>query len=73
MGVLLCSPHGDTLQLTVKLHFRTTNNEAEYEAVLAGLQAAKHFGASRVIIHSDSQLVDQQTKCTFEVCNDRMR
>ncbi|XP_074570542.1 uncharacterized protein LOC141827199 [Curcuma longa] len=62
VGVVLSSPHGDTLQLAVKLHFRATNNEAEYEAVLAGLQAARHLGAQRVIIHSDSQLVDQQTK-----------
>ncbi|XP_074574071.1 uncharacterized protein LOC141830566 [Curcuma longa] len=50
-----------------------TNNEAEYEAVLAGLQAARHLGALRVIIHSDSQLVDQQTKGTFEVHNDCLK
>ncbi|XP_042396725.1 uncharacterized protein LOC121986859 [Zingiber officinale] len=34
-----------------------TNNDAEYEALLAGLQAARHVGAARVIIYSDSQLV----------------
>ncbi|XP_074556284.1 uncharacterized protein LOC141812149 [Curcuma longa] len=50
-----------------------TNNEAEYEAVLAGLQAAWHMGASKVVIHSDSQLVDQQIKGTFEVHNERLK
>ncbi|XP_042441470.1 uncharacterized protein LOC122026830 [Zingiber officinale] len=43
-----------------------TNNEAEYEALLAGLQAARHVGAARVIIYSDSQLETQQVVGNFE-------
>ncbi|XP_075521548.1 uncharacterized protein LOC142554756 [Primulina tabacum] len=49
-----------------------TNNEAEYEAVLEGLQAAREVGASRVIIYSDSQLVTQQIKGTYEAKNEKM-
>ena len=59
VGVLVISPQGDILQLAVRLNFRATNNEAEYEALLAGLPAARHVGAARVIIYSDSQLVTQ--------------
>ncbi|XP_042437266.1 uncharacterized protein LOC122023266 [Zingiber officinale] len=70
VGILLISPQGDILQLAVQLNFRATNNEAEYEALLAGLQAAWHIGAARVIIYSDSQLVTQQVVGNFEVtCN----
>ncbi|XP_042426235.1 uncharacterized protein LOC122014118 [Zingiber officinale] len=35
VGILLISPQGDILQLAVRLNFRATNNEAEYEALLA--------------------------------------
>ncbi|XP_074556260.1 uncharacterized protein LOC141812118 [Curcuma longa] len=73
VGVLLCSPQGETLHLAVKLQFWATNNEAEYEALLTGLQAAQHVGATRVVVHSDSQLVDQQIKGTFEIRNDRLK
>ncbi|XP_074590619.1 uncharacterized protein LOC141846475 [Curcuma longa] len=73
VGVKLNSPLGDTLQLTVKLQIRAINNEAEYEAILAGLQVTRHLGATRVIIHSDSQLVDQQIKGTFEIRNERLK
>ena len=34
-----------------------TNNEAEYEAVLKGLNLAKAAGASSVVIHYDLQVV----------------
>ena len=40
-GVLLKSPGGETVRLMYKLEFVTTNNTAEYEALLLGLKAAK--------------------------------
>ena len=59
--------------LAVRLNFRATNNEAEYEALLAGLQAARHVGTSRVVIYSDSQLVTQQVTRHFEANNEKMQ
>jgi len=38
---LLRSPKGDTIECAVHLQFSTTNDEAEYEAVLLGLDLAK--------------------------------
>ncbi|XP_042423234.1 uncharacterized protein LOC122010827 [Zingiber officinale] len=73
VGVLLISPQGDILQLAVRLNFRSTNNEAEYEALLAGLQASRHVGAARVIIYSDSQLVTQQVADNFVVNCDKLQ
>ncbi|XP_073129182.1 uncharacterized protein [Henckelia pumila] len=57
VGVLLISPQGDDIRLAVRLDFRASNNEAEYEAVLIGLRAAKQVGAARIHLYSDSQLV----------------
>ena len=54
IGILLISPREDKLQLSVRLNYRATNNEAEYEALIAGVQAARHVRASRVYIYSNS-------------------
>ncbi|XP_042467469.1 uncharacterized protein LOC122050644 [Zingiber officinale] len=45
----------------------------EYDALLAGLQAACHVGAARVIIYSDSQLVTQQVTGNFEINCDKLQ
>ncbi|XP_075515299.1 uncharacterized protein LOC142549938 [Primulina tabacum] len=72
VGVVLVSPSEEKIKLALRIDSRVTNNEAEYEAVLAGLQAAREVGASRVIIYSDSQLVTQQVKGTYEAKNEKM-
>ncbi|XP_073130781.1 uncharacterized protein [Henckelia pumila] len=48
VGVFLISPRGDEIRLAVRLEFRASNNEAEYEALLIGLRAAKQVAAARV-------------------------
>ena len=73
IGILLISPKEDRLQLSIRLNYRATNNEAEYEALIAGLQAARHVGAVRVLIYSDSQLAAQQLSGNFEINNDRLK
>ncbi|XP_073137642.1 uncharacterized protein [Henckelia pumila] len=73
VGVLLISPHGDEIRLAVRLDFRASNNEAEYEAVLIGLRAAKQAGAARVHLYSDSQLVAQRVNGTYEVKNEKLK
>jgi Tfp pilus assembly protein PilZ len=57
VGVALVSLDGEKFQYAIKLDFVTTNNEAEYEAVLAGLSIAREMGAKNVEIRSDSQVV----------------
>jgi ribonuclease HI len=57
VGVTLASPDGEKFPYAIKLDFVTTNNEAEYEAVLAGLSMAGEMGAKNVEIRSNSQVV----------------
>ena len=42
---MLRSLEGDKIECMVRLDFTTTNNESEYEALLAGLDLAKAAGA----------------------------
>ena len=49
-GIVLLSPEGDKIECMVHLDFPTTNNEAEYEALVAGLNLAKAAGAASVVL-----------------------
>uniref|UniRef100_A0A2N9FLD8 Uncharacterized protein n=1 Tax=Fagus sylvatica TaxID=28930 RepID=A0A2N9FLD8_FAGSY len=55
------------------LRFRATNNEAEYEALLAGLKLSKSMGIKALTIKSDSQLIVGQVKGEYEAKEDRMK
>lgn len=44
VGVVSISPSKQTTKLSYKLNFQVTNNIAEYEALLLGLNAAKDMG-----------------------------
>ncbi|XP_042460231.1 uncharacterized protein LOC122043701 [Zingiber officinale] len=61
------------MQLAIRLNFRATNNEVEYEALLAGLQAAWHVSTAWVVIYSDSQQIAQQVAGNFEANSDKLQ
>jgi len=51
---------------------RATNNEAEYQAAIAGLEAALALGASCVSLRMDSELVVRQLEHRYRVRNPRL-
>jgi ribonuclease HI len=51
----------------------TTNNEAEYRALLLGLRAARTLGTQELHWASDSQLVVRQMTGEYKVQNERLR
>ena len=55
--IILKSPKGDKLKYAARLQYQTTDNEAEYEAFLKGLELAKSLGTESVVIQGDSQLI----------------
>jgi ribonuclease HI len=56
-GFVLTSPKGDKLQYVQQMHFRASNNIAEYEALVHGLKLAKEIGIRRILCFGDSDLV----------------
>ena len=64
---------GDEIECMVHLDFPTTNNEVEYEALIAGLDLAKATKAVSVIIHCDSQVVTNQVNGDYECKGERMK
>ena len=67
IGVLLIAPDDSYIPLAFKLHFRVSNNEAEYEACIARLEAALELGAKRLDVIGDSNLVVSQAKGDWKV------
>ena len=71
-GLILTSPEGIDIEYALRFRFHTSNNEAEYEAVIAGLNLFHSLEVDRLEICSDSQLVVRQIEDTYEAKSGRM-
>ena len=57
VGTVLISPEGNHCPFKAKLSFDCTNNVAEYEACVMGLQAAIEKKIKKLTVYGDSALV----------------
>ena len=57
IGALLIARANSHIPLAFKLRFRVSNNEEEYEACIAGLEAALELRVKRLDVIRDSNLV----------------
>ncbi|XP_075640233.1 uncharacterized protein LOC142611975 [Castanea sativa] len=73
MGLVLVSPEGLTFEKSLRLGFSAINNEAEYEALLVGMDMVQKMGGKTVQIFSDSQLVMGQVEGKLEARDPRMQ
>ncbi|XP_022157610.1 uncharacterized protein LOC111024267 [Momordica charantia] len=71
-GILLLAPDGMRFEYALRFNFWTSNNEAEYETLLAGLRVAKGLGATHIKVFNDSQLVVNQIKEEYKAKDSRM-
>ena len=55
----MISPSKENIHLSYKLDFKTTNNIAEYEALLLGVKASKEMGIMCIRIFGDADLIIQ--------------
>ncbi|KAL0355959.1 UNVERIFIED_CONTAM: hypothetical protein Sradi_4042800 [Sesamum radiatum] len=65
-GIVITSPQGEDLEFAIKFDFKASNNEVEYEAVVAGMKMAHETGARHLLAYSDSQLVVKQIEGVYE-------
>ena len=71
-GLILTSPEGIDIEYALRFGFHASNNEAEYKAVIAGLNLAYSLEADQLEVCSDSQLVVRQIEDTYEAKSGRM-
>ena len=66
-------PEGKTIPMAKKLDFKVTNNMAEYEAYIYGVEAALVAGAKDLLVYGDSLLVISQANEEWEVKEERLK
>ncbi|XP_077232510.1 uncharacterized protein LOC143869838 [Tasmannia lanceolata] len=66
-GLVLTGPDNFTIDYALRFGFRASNNEAEYEALLAGMNLAVQTGAQILKAYCDSQLKSSIENKTAEV------
>ncbi|XP_076939919.1 uncharacterized protein LOC143608896 [Bidens hawaiensis] len=71
-GLNLKVPEGHEFTYAIRLDFKSTNNEEEFEAFLAGLRIAKNFRAKYLEAHVDSMLLANHIEGAYEAKDDKM-
>ena len=59
--------------MVIQLRFTTTNNEAEYEAMISGINMAREMGVKNLEVRSDSQVVVGHVWGEYEARGDKMK
>ncbi|MFQ6036952.1 MAG: phosphoribosylglycinamide formyltransferase [Sedimentisphaerales bacterium] len=70
---ILSDPAGTRLQAKAFFIGRTTNNVAEYTAIIKALQTAKEIGAKELTVFSDSELLVRQINGKYKVKSEQIR
>ncbi|KAK3000813.1 hypothetical protein RJ639_021766 [Escallonia herrerae] len=72
VGLILISPAKFKIEYALCFDFQASNNEAEYEALLAGIRLAHSLRVDSLSVHSDSQLVVNHILGEYEARDERM-
>ncbi|MCP3677578.1 MAG: ribonuclease HI family protein [Deltaproteobacteria bacterium] len=68
-GVVIMNGEGEVVKRSGKYLGVTTNNVAEYEALILGLENASEMGGRTIAIFADSELMVKQVKGEYRVKN----
>lgn len=66
LGVVICDEHGNELEAFGETLGNATNNQAEYRALLRGLERAARYG-NVIEIRTDSELLARQLSGAYRV------
>nr|GEV59537.1 reverse transcriptase domain-containing protein [Tanacetum cinerariifolium] len=71
-GIILTNPEGVEFTYALRFQFTASNNEAEYEALVAVLRIAAQMGVKNVQVNVESKLVANQVLGTYVAKEDNM-
>ncbi|KAK0584674.1 hypothetical protein LWI29_016990 [Acer saccharum] len=69
---MVSTPEGDSVECALRFDFKATNNQGEYEALIAGLRVCTVLGADEVEIFSDSQVIVNQVLDEYQARDENM-
>ncbi|XP_075670351.1 uncharacterized protein LOC142640144 [Castanea sativa] len=73
IGIVLITSEKLVMEKSLQLGFIATNNEAEYKALLAGVQMVRHLGGEIIEFYYDSRLIVGQVNGEFEARDEKMK
>ncbi len=73
IGATIKDENGDLIASISHRIGITTNNQAEYRAIIAALEKAVNLGAKQVIVKSDSELAVNQINGRYKIKNAALR
>jgi ribonuclease HI len=71
-GILFIAPRGEQLKYALQLLFPASNNAAEYEALIHGLNIAMSLGIKILMVYGDSLVVISQINKEWDCLNNSM-
>jgi ribonuclease HI len=71
-GILFIAPGGEQLKYALQLLFPASNNAAEYEALIHGLNISISLGIKRLMVYGDSLVIISQINKEWDCSNDSM-
>ena len=71
--VILITPGGEMIPIAKRLEFEVTNNQAEYEACVFGLETLRSMGAEQITVYGDLMLVVKQVSKAWEVKEEKLK
>jgi len=72
-GAVILDESGVVVKELSRYLHRTTNNVAEYEGLLMGLEALLQLGAKKIVVQSDSQLLVRQLNGEYRVKDQKLK
>lgn len=73
IGAVLTAPGGEVIETLASFIGSATNNVAEYQALIAGVEMALDRDVSRLAIFSDSELIIRQLQGSYKVKNEGLK
>jgi len=72
LSTILEGPNGLLIEQALRFAIKASNNQAEYEALIAGMLLAKEMGARSLLAKSDSVLVIGQVTGEYQAKDPQM-
>ena len=72
-GAVILDENGAVVKELSRYLDRTTNNVAEYEGLLMGLEVLLQSGAKKIVVKSDSQLLVRQLNGEYRVKDEKLK
>lgn len=66
ISLILTEPEEQKFEYTLRLKFKASNNDVEYEALIQGLELSLKVKENNLLVYSDSQLVVEQVNSHYE-------